>query len=343
MLTGIQKNGGIVLMAYEPRILDATNSLGTTPMFIEIVPPKKASETNRYQKHCHYLKRLFDRADISAVNIPEIQDESKKGDRGKRRNKFKERVSPRKYARALAREIDTNYVINRVSVQASAEEQEKWLLETHHDYNIQAITLVGGESSEESYPGPSVTESNRMIREFLNRGELKYNDDTATSTDYLIGNICIPTRRRSDFDEPDRMMKKVKSGADYFTTQILGESESATSLMRDFSEQLDEEDLEPPILMWSFTPIASKKDVDFLRWLGVYLPDEVEEQILSAPNPADRSIDMARDIWIELNEVNQDLPKPFYMGCNLSVLGMRNFEHAINMADALSEIVEPVV
>lgn len=330
-------------MAYEPRIVDAYERFSDTPIFIEIVPPQVNSNSNRFERHCSYLNQLMERVDIDAVNIPEIQNESQKGDKGKRRSKFKRRVPPREYAKALSEKIDTHFVINRVIVKEEGEDQEDWLLETGHEYDaIDAVALVGGESSEKEYPGPSVTEGNRLARGYLSEGERKYDKGGAEPIDLLVGNICIPTRRSKGFDEPDRMLKKVKAGADFFTTQILGEPEYAIDLIRDFSELLQEEDIKPPLILWSFTPIASQKDVDFLRWLGAYLPDEAEERILSSPDPAGESLRWASEIWTDILEANDQLVQPFPMGCNISVMGMRNFGHAIDLAEVLQNTAEPV-
>lgn len=135
------------MVNFEPRIGKSFQHFGSPPFFIEIVPPKLNAQTHRFEQHCRYLEELFARTDVSGINIPEIQDESKKGERGKRRNEYRERIPPREYARDLSEEFDTEFIVNRVIVQDSEPVQEEWLLETHEDYGVSAITVIGGESS----------------------------------------------------------------------------------------------------------------------------------------------------------------------------------------------------
>ena len=317
---------------------DPLDNAENYPVLFEVAPPQVGNEKKRFRRHCEYLEMLFERLPVHAINIPEIHDESGKNDRGKRRNDFKRRVPPRRYARRLSEVFDTNFIINRVAVQAPAAEQEEWLLETYHEYDIDTIVLVGGESGSIEYRGPSVTEMNSLARDHLNRGKLKHGDNPADPTNFIIGNISIPTRRRSDFDEPERMWRKVQSGAEFFTTQIVLDDRSPFRLLRDFSLLLDQKPARVPTLFWSFSPIAEKKDVDFLRWLGVRIPDERADRILSAPDPVSESIDWTMETWQRLQEVNRELPVSLSLGINISVMGLRNFENGIRMAETLNAV-----
>lgn len=328
-----------------PAIPDFSNFVCDTenfPTLFEVVPPVVGKEEKRYRRHCDYLDELFDRVPITALNLPEINDESSKSKKGKRRNQFQKRVSPRNYAQKLKSRYDTNFVINRVIVKDGYRKQEDWLTETYLQYGIRNIVLVGGESGKIDYPGPSVTEGNVMGKQYLNRGKRCYSPGKlANETDFSIGNICIPTRRRDDSDEPDRMLKKVRTGADFFTTQIAMEADSPLALLRDFATLLDRNSQPPPLILWSFTPVSEQKDIDFLRWLGVYIPDHVEKEILSGTNPAQKSIELALSIWEEICEQNERLPVTIPLGINVSVMGLRNFHNGITLAETLRSIKIP--
>jgi len=329
-------------MEFEPRITKAVNRFSHSPLFIEVATPKREAHEERFSQHAAGLQEWKEHVDITGINLPEIQDESQKGDRGQRRNEFKNRIQPRAYAQTLRDVLGSRFIINRVIVKHPPERQEEWMLNTFHEYGLDTVVLVGGESSTADYPGPSVTDGNEMVRRYLNHGEHRYNPGNGTApTDLLIGNISIPTRRRKDFDEPERMFRKIQTGADFFTTQIIAEPNSPVKLMEDLSQLLLLEDTTPPMILWSFSPISSKKDVDFLRWLGVYIPDSVEERILTADDPAAESTEWIRKIWTRLLETNRELPVPFPMGCNISVMGMRNFENAMQTAKRIQSVNTP--
>lgn len=312
-----------------------------SPLIFEIVPPEKGKKEKRLQQHTHYLQRLFSETEVNALNIPEIQDESKKGEKGKRRQPHKERVSPREYAYALSKRFETEFVINRVVVKQRCEEQENWLLETNHEFGIKNVILVGGESSNVEYPGLSVPEGNQLVKQYLNQGRCRFSGEENKPTDVMIGNICIPTRRKDHLDEPERMLTKFDAGADFFTTQIIAEEESPISLLNDFSGLLEAEAKKPPFIFWSFSPIAEKKDIDFQRWLGVHIPQEIESRILGSKDPASTSIDWSLSVWEKIQDFNDQLPTPFPMGINISIMGLRNFDNGIKLAKELNMVGIP--
>jgi len=305
------------------------------PLLFEIIPPEKGKQEKRLQQHTEHLNYLYNETDFDAFNLPEIHDKSQKGENGNRRKEHKERISPRSYVGKLSGKFEAEYIINRVVVKQPHKVQEKWLLDTYHKFGIKNLVLVGGESSKIDYPGPSVPETNRLIKNYLNKGEHKYAERKIESTDFTIGNICIPTRRNNDFDEPERMLKKVQAGADFFTSQIITEAQTPVSLLKDFSALNDREECTPPLICWSFSPIAEKKDVDFLRWLGVHIPEQVEEMILGSDDPVAASVDWAEDVWQQIMELNSQLAQPLPMGINISVMGLRNFKNGVRVAKRL--------
>lgn len=313
-----------------------SDRLGPKMTSLELNPPERNNLENQLSTHQDHLENLFHSVSgVGGINLPEIQEEEKKGDRGDRKSSFKERLSPREYATTLRETFDRNFLINRVIVQSTPEEQEKWFLETFHEYDIDSVVIVGGESSDKEYPGPSVTGGNRLVKNYLNEGQTKHTQQDIDSTDYVIGNICISTRRRSDFDEPERMVKKLKSGCDFFTSQIIAEKKSPSSLLEDLGHILREENLNPPPILWSITPINSEKDVNFLRWLGVKIPDTIERKILDSDDPLQSSLDHFKELWKSLLEFEEQLDVDIPMGLNLSPVAIRNFRPTIKLAEEL--------
>jgi 5,10-methylenetetrahydrofolate reductase len=316
---------------------DVIDCNGQVPVFFEIVPPAEGNQEKRLKSHKKYIRMLLQEAEVDALNLPEIQNESQKGEKGKRKMPHKKRVSPRRYTRSLSENFDTNYVINHVCVNHPHAALENWLIDTHAHYDISHVILVGGESSRIQYEGPTVTDGNRLVKQYLNRGKCRYSDSNISPTNFTIGNICIPTRRRNDFDEPERMLQKCKAGADFFTSQIITEAETPISLLKDFSELLEKEGLEndPPAIFWSLSPVSSQTDIDFMRWLGVHIPDSTERFILGSDNPAATSLDIALNVFDKVLDYNDQLPVPIPMGMNISVMGLRNFENGILLAREL--------
>lgn len=318
---------------FEPRQELLHQRFGRRPLSFEIIPPTVEQPEDEAQRRSEGLNRLAETVQPDAINIPEVQPEEQKGDRGNRRSDFEPRVEPREYVRQLKQDhpdLDqVSPMINRVVVKHKPDYQRRWLEETYRDYDIPNLVLVGGESSEKDYPGPSVPEGNRLVRKVFEAEDKQ--------SDYLVGNITIPSRRGKDPDEPERMLYKINAGADYFTSQILMQADHAVDLVQDLGELLARENVAPPMIFWSFTPVREPKDVDFLRWLGVLIPDEVEERILSSDDPLAASIQQAREVLTRLRQANQSLNRPFPMGLNVSFMGLRNLVPAQRMANRLRD------
>ena len=122
----------------------------------EMVPPPvgKPESLDSAMAEVAKIKGLAD-----AINLPEIHDESRGGDRT---FKFVERIEPRMLGRKIRREFGLDVVINRCVVYEA--DQTRWIRETQDKFDISNFILVGGESSEIKYPGPSVLQTARDVR-----------------------------------------------------------------------------------------------------------------------------------------------------------------------------------
>ena len=122
----------------------------------EVVPPA-AAKLEALESSLHELQQLRGRVD--AINIPEIHDEDRPGERT---SKFIERVEPRILGSRIKRELGIDVVINRVTVHDP--EPERWFRETCGPWDIPNWVLVGGESKEIRYPGPNPGEAARLVK-----------------------------------------------------------------------------------------------------------------------------------------------------------------------------------
>ncbi|MFP4686750.1 MAG: methylenetetrahydrofolate reductase [bacterium] len=322
-------------MNHSPNIKKVYKRFSKKPLLFELIPPEREQTSKEIEARNQKLLQLFERVEVNGINLPEIHEEKGKSKKGKRRSKFKPRLSPREYVQQLKKLIDTEYLICRVIVKSHPSEAEKWLVETNNDYGIRNIVIVGGEQEADAYEGLSVPEGTRLIKENINTGTARLSDIEFKAADYLVGNISIATRRLDTIDEPDRIIYKIKHGADFFTTQIIAEPDSPVKLLSDLAPLLQEENLNPPLFFWSFSPISEQKDIDFMRWLGVYIPDKVEKRIMGSSDPAAESLQWNIEIWNKLQQATTNLDIKIPLGINISFMGMRNYDHAVELAAAL--------
>lgn len=290
----------------------------TVPVVLyELLPPARETAPAARAAYVECVADLLARVPgIDAINVPEIRNESRSG----RPEPFRPKADPRRFVHELrdTLAVPLEAVVNHGTVYEDWATQQRWLEETQAVYGIENLVLVGGESSRIRYPGPSVLEMARSIRHVY--------DDAL-----FCGGITIPTRRHrvgnARKDEPLRLLDKAACGLEFFTSQVLYEAESARQLLLDYDRLCRERDVSPRRIFLSFAPASSRKEIAFLRWLGVEIPPAVEEELLqTAIGIGWRSLRLARrllqDLLVFVREEGLRVP----LGLNVEHITLRNFE-----------------
>lgn len=276
-------------------------------VFYEIIPPT-TEDAAELPDRLKLVGEVASLADV--INIPEIREEVA---RGARNGKLRERMEPRSFSKAIRAAYDVETAINRVTVHETAEEQLRWLRESHSDYGVRDLILVGGESAQFSYPGPGVSDTARMIH--------------SAGMDFLLGGITIPSRAA----EPRRLLAKHQAGIQFFTTQVLLESSHTIALLKSLGGVATR-------LILSFTPISHPRDLAFLEWLGVSVPAEVAEQfsgVVDQAAAAQASIELAKRILQEIyDSVTDHTPA---LGIQVERITKRNSAAAVQMLRELAD------
>jgi len=294
-------------MTLQEKILDP--SIPVT--LFEVVPPA-ADQPEAINESLAGLGRV--KPLVDGVNLPEIHDE----DRGaERTSKFVPRVEPRAFGSRIQRELGAEVVLNRVVVHDP--KPEVWFRETCLECGLRNIVLVGGESTEGRYPGPNVLEAAALVRR--------------EGLPITLGGITIPSRR----NESDRIRIKARAGLDFFTSQVLFDSNDVVWLMQRLNGL-------PARVFLSFAPVSHRRDLQFLRWLGADIPQDLDRFLLGSEEGAaapastclERSLDLAQRILMDVFDNLPPDPPP--LGLNIEHINRRNFSPAIKMLDRLGNL-----
>ena len=283
----------------------------------EILPPREKDGTlNSYAAN---ISSLLSQTHIDAINIPEVRDEVA---RGERPVKNQLRAEPREFGRLLQDIVGVEAVVNRVVVHQKLNDELKWLEETNKKYEIENLITVGGESRSIEYPGPSVNEALDAIKKNEN-------------IDLLCGGISIPSREKESL----KLIEKSENGSEFFTTQVLYDSSKIIKMISHYQKRCDEKKTFPRRLLLSFAPVSSEKNIKFLKWLGVEIPDETEKLLIEdLSKMTEKSMEIAVNVLQEtlnhLNENNIIVP----IGLNVEHIMSYNFQASIEMLQELSRI-----
>lgn len=329
------------------RLRERNQRNGSCIVLYELIPPPRDATPREIEAVVECVAEFIASlpVPIDALNIPEVRPESSR--ETQRPQAFVPKMEPREFVRwvrkALPAHVDV--VVNRCVVYAPREAQLRWLLRTYHEFQIENLVLVGGESSQIRYPGPSVLETAEWITEYLNRGQWPFDSSRpfARPTDFFLGGITIPTRRKPDpeRDEPARLIQKAQRGIQFFTSQVLYEPVSMQRLLRDYAARCRAEGIPPRRVFLSFAPVSSPSDVQFLKWLGVEIPPPIERELLRGwLGVAWRSIRVAERVLQEILDFvtaeNIDVP----LGLNVEHITSRNFEISAEMIARLVAVFQ---
>ena len=286
--------------------------------FFEMVPPA-AGKPEALKSAMAEIARIQHRAD--AINLPEIHDESRGGDRT---FKFVERIEPRILGRNIRQEFNLDVVLNRCVVYQA--DQARWIRETQDKFDISNFILVGGESSEIKYPGPSVLETAHEVR--------------AAGLQVALGGISIPSRTQ----EADRIRRKAAEGLCFFTTQVLFDSNDIVWLIQRLNG------LEARLFL-SFAPVSHHRDIEFLRWLGADVPADLDRFLITkaagetsshhAEEAYERCLDLAQRILMDVFDNLPPDPPP--LGINIEHINRRNLNFAVRMLEKLGTFYSNLV
>jgi hypothetical protein len=296
----------------------------------EVIPPDRSAPREEVADQAAFVANLLADHGLDAINVPEIRNEERSGNRVAG---FMEKYDPRQFGMTI-RDLfdgDVDLVVNHATVYEDDDEQGEWFEATFGKFGVDNVVLVGGESSDVDYPGPGVTGAADIAQRIAE----------ARGTDPCLGGITIPTRRREGFDEPDRMLAKQAHGIEFFTSQVLYESQATRQLLRDYDTACREADVEPAPVFLSFAPITGRKDARFLEWLGVDVPEAAREWILAThASPLERSVRVAEHVLGEvLDDVDRrglDVP----VGINVEHIMRYNFDASEILLDRLSSLLE---
>lgn len=284
------------------------------PILFEALPPQVESTDEQWQDHLDHLDPLR-HAGLAGVNVPEIV------------NGHYRTVEPRSFASALQRRLGVRAILNRITVHHDLPALRAWAAETRSGHGIHDLVLVGGESSRESYPGVGVAEALEGLAPAVAKGRGH------------LGVITIPTRRRADLDEPQRLARKQAAGASFAVSQILCEPEAALRLQADVARATPA-GTAPLTLFWSLAPVARRRDLDFLDWLGVDVPAAARKDLLAVPEGSarlershDRNVAIARRL-LEAAEATGSGPVGF---CIEHVM-LSNIDAGITLVERVRDV-----
>ena len=238
-------------------------------LIFTVIPPPAEWDSTKVERKAFEVGSIAKLLQISYLNIPEVIEEKS---RGKRVVPYRLKVDNADFGRMVKRFTpDLEVILDKVTVLLPEKRLVDWLKRNSQDF--QHVILVGGESSLIKYPGLDPIRAANIARKYFKN---------------LYG-IAIFTRE----NEPQRLLAKTRAGMKAFVSQIVLEHESAISVIKEYHKLCKESGIQPAKIFISLAPVSRRKDLEFLKWLGVYVPADTENFLLRDPKLIEkRSIDL---------------------------------------------------
>jgi 5,10-methylenetetrahydrofolate reductase len=206
----------------------------------------------------HEVGTIMQTEGIYGLNLPEVMDESRNG----KRPPVVCKLDNLRFASIMKREQpQLSSILNKIIVRLSQSDFAEWM---HKAYSkgVRRIILVGGESHKIHYGGLSVEAGAAFIKKHY--------------PDVEVGGITIFTRPK----EAKKILSKIKSGVDFFCSQIIFESANLKQVVSELQTLCKEESVPFPKIFVSLSPASELKDIEFMEWLGVEFPSAIHSYLI---------------------------------------------------------------
>jgi len=275
-----------------------------------VIPPPLEWDISKIERKAFEVSNITKILDIDFISLPEVIEERT---RGQRIVPFKMKFDNAKFGEIIKSfDNSVEIILNKVSVIMEKEEFENWIKEHYSKFNY--LLIVGGESSKVKYPGYNPISATLIAKHYFKN----------------IYGITIFHRK----DEPRRLLEKTKAGMKAFISQIVFELENAKKVISEYFKLCQIENIKPSKIYISFSPLTQRKDLEFLKWLGVYIPKEIENYLLEDEKKLEkRSIEIIESLFQELCFLNME-----NIGINVEHVMYNNLQVAAYTVHRIKEV-----
>lgn len=276
--------------------------------FVGTTPPKASTEDMQMQEIAERLLSRLQTLEYDGLIVYDIQDESSRIDTP-RPFPYMETRDPREYSRLLGNLSQRPIITYKSVAQKDKADFDSWLEDAWNEFGIRNLVLVGSPSSE---------------------GEIKLslNDAYAALKEhekpFHLGGVTIAERHAVKGNEHQRLLAKSGNGCEFFISQAVYNTQATIDLLTSYARSCREQGETPKRIILTFTPCGSAKTLEFMKWLGISVPEATGYRILDAENPLAESIRICQNNLEQILEACLPLGLP--IGLNIESLTNRKAE-----------------
>ena len=292
-------------------------------LFYGLTPPKANNPIEKIkeisQRQIQRLKNLA----IDALVLYDIQDESDRTDM-KRPFPFMQTLDPCVYAKNfLDSKLQYPVIVYKAVGKYDRNEFKEWL---KNRKNREFFTVFVGVASKNTKVTVNLKESYKLKKEI--------------APDIVLGGIVIPERHLVKKDEHLRVFSKIDEGCDFFVSQCVYDLMASKKFLDDYSAYAKEHNRQMKPIIFTITPCGSTKTLDFMKWLGIHIPEHLEQRLKNSQDILEESVKLSLDIFEILYFYAKGKGIP--VGCNVESVAIRKVEidASIRLLEKVKSIME---
>jgi hypothetical protein len=287
-----------------------------------LTPPKLKTEEEKIkiisQKQMNRIRGLMP----DGLILYDIHDEKDRNSEA-RPFPFLETLDPQLYSEQYLGALALPRIIYRCVGKYNHEKLKSWI-EDDNKRDFQTVFVGAASRSQE------VSLSLKEAYDLYN----------ACNHKMTLGGVCIPERHALKDNEHLRMVRKQKSGCNFFVSQAVFNLEHAKNFLSDYYYYCEENHIDMVPIILTLSPCGSKKTLEFLKWLGIHVSKWLENDILSSQDPSLKSVQILEDIFSDLWAFSKEKGIP--LGCNIESISVskKEIEASVLLGEKIKSIID---
>jgi hypothetical protein len=287
-------------------------------------PPRSGSPAELIRSAGAKLAERVQPLPLDGFVVYDLQDESART-AAPRPFPFAPTVDSRGYSKLLGELTGRSAICYKCIGRMSHAEWHHWLQETRRDYGLDLLTLVGRPSSRK------VPYTMTLAQAYSIAGH---------DPRFVLGGVAIAERRGAGREESERLHDKAELGCRFFVSQAVYHPAATIRMLSGYAALCRKRRRAPSRIVLTFAPCGRPKTMDFMKWLGIAIPEDTERAILGSPTPLAKSIEIC---CANLHQIlDQDYVGELPLGVNTESVSINKEEidASIDLFHALKQVVD---
>lgn len=272
-----------------------------------ITPPKSQTAPDKIAEIAERTLGYLTPLDIDALIVYDVQDEAARTSE-ERPFPFSSALNPLDYSKQYLHSLSIPKIIYRPASMYTREELTVWLKDVN-DHGFHPVFV--GLPSPDYVPKTSLADAYSIWR-------------TNHSHQSLMGAVVIPERHLVLKDEDIRVLDKVNAGVTHFISQCIFDVACTQQTLEALLATCAKRNQPVPTMIFTLTICGSPKTLQFMEWLGIQVPADIKNDLMTSTNATARSVEIATAIAAYLIQFCKDKSIPF--GFNIESVAIRKEE-----------------